>query len=247
MPHSQTTEILRAAASQWDMRRVAVVDRRYRQHLWEYGDGMLGSRESLIAVRDEGDCRGLGLNTMAEAIYRDHYRSAKSEYLLKWPATWLVQGLWWTLHADLGEDWLDLTYQMSQMRRIAPSTGLYIEQLVEVTRDLFHERSASAQVLLPHLSATFQREDRMPLLAGTTWALGHLNWPAVVLFYHEHPDKAGEGSVSMPEGTVALLLADLLEKWLPGPWMESRQYFEEIKVRARQSEREQPSPEEDDV
>ena len=244
MPHPQTTEILRAAAEQWDMSRVAIVDHRYRDHLLRYGADMLAARESLMQVRDEGDSRGLSLGTLAEGIYRDHYESFKSEYLLKSPATWLVQGLWWALHPDLDEAWLDLTYQMDMWRRPDPRDGLYPGQLLGMVRELFHERSVSAQVLVPHLSATYQPEDRIALLAGTPWALGHLYWPAMVLFYHEHPEKAGQGYVSMPEGTVALMLSDLREELLPGPWMESRRYFEDIRERARRAGQ-QPSPEDE--
>ena len=241
MPHRYTAEILRAAAATWDMRRVATADQRYRTRLWEYGDGMLGSREWLIMVRDEGKCRGLELDSLAEGIYRTHYESAKAEYLLKWPATWLTQGLWWTLHPDLSEDWLDLTYQMDQMHRITPQDGLYTEQLLDMMRVLFDPQSVTTQVLIPHLSATFQPEDRLALLAGTTWALGHLAWPAMLLYYHEHPDQAGSGHVSMVEGTTALLLADLQDDWLPGRWMDDRRHFREIAERARQAGQQQPS------
>ena len=251
MAHRYTTESLRTAAERWDMRRVAVVDQRYRGRLWEYGADMLAARESLIQVRDDGDSRGLDLGTLAEGIYRTDYKSFKNEYLLKWPATWLVQGLWWALHPDLDEAWLDLTYQMDQWRRPDPRDGLYPGQLLDMVKELFHERSVSAQVLVSHLSATYQSEDRIALLAGTPWSLGHLYWPAMVLFYAEHPEQAGQGYVSMPEGTVALMLAELREAWLPGPWQESRRYFERIEERARQAEQarqtkqgqQQPSPE----
>jgi len=236
MPHPNTSAILQTAVDRWDLHRMTEADQWIHHHLLDYGVGRFGSRESLIEVRNTGGVQGLELDTLSEAIYRVDYGSFKSEYLAKAPAVWLLQSLWWVLHPELPEEWLDLTYQMDAWRRHDPREGLYPQQLIAMLDEMFQTKTVSHDVLASHLRATYQPEDRLALLAGTPWAVGHLYWPALVLYYRHNPGKAGRGHVSMSEGTAALFLADLHEQWLPGPWHETRRRFRDIEDRARQAE-----------
>lgn len=210
--------VLQAAAQRLTPERLVTVARWLRAELYAYGADVVADPETHIEVWASGNVPKPRRDTALEGVMLADRASTRATDVLRAPATWLLSSLWWTLHTELPEDWLSHAAKTAANPQSKPTDAGFPWPPAALVPQLFTPGSTTFDLMTLHLAATSVPVDRPQLLGGTLWALSHLYWAPIVLFFREQPDVADRTAVSTPMGLAAQLLADLSEEWLPGPW-----------------------------
>ncbi len=215
-PYAPT--ILKAAATRLDPERLVTVARWLRSELYAVGADVIADPESHVEVWATGNVPLPHRDTLLEGILYANNSSTHAADVLQAPTVWLLSSLWWALHDDLTPEWLSQAVKTAANPQRKPTDARFPWPPAAVVPQLFTPGSTAFDVMMPHFGASAVRADRSTLLGGALWSLAHLYWAAAVLFYCEQPEVADRSAVSTPVAMAAQLLADLSERWLPGPW-----------------------------